>query len=124
MTSRLFQTSSSEQEDHTQAHSQSLVGFIVFHFPFPPKVKELRLHYELTGICKGDSIRDDRQWGLRLSKMWAAIFEGAESGGVSAFVYLCVKALVPGLLWSLTSPGVLQKAIAMQKKKKMCQITP
>lgn len=36
---------------------------------------------------------------------------------MSAFVYLCVKALVPGLLWSLTSPGVLQKAIVMQKKK-------
>lgn len=37
MTSRLFQTSSSEQEDHTRAHSQSLVGFIVFHFLFSPK---------------------------------------------------------------------------------------
>lgn len=44
MMSRLFQTLSSEQEDHPRAHSQSLVGFIVFHFLFPPKVKGLRLH--------------------------------------------------------------------------------
>lgn len=37
---RLFQTLFSEQEDHIQAHSQSIVGFIVFHFNFSPKSRD------------------------------------------------------------------------------------
>lgn len=91
-----------------------------FYFTFSPVSGDSGVACELTSRSNGESMGDDRQRGLQLSKMWAAIFQG------QAPVTCLLSFNCPWMLWSQGSVmgfDISQGSPETHIQAKMCQTT-